>query len=297
MTFNLESALHKECTAPLSTSIFPTWREKVTQWYYDVVDHLEEDRSIVYISMNILDQYCAWLTKNSQNINERNYEVASMTALFLAIRIAGYGNLQLPELALMSWLGMRIQDMVSMGNKMIEILSWDNHIIMPYDFLAAFLKLVSLLNETRRRHVQDMACYLVEISVFDIAVSMDKASEVAVAAILNSMTKSEATVCAEALQQATGVSTELNTINKISAQLQGMYSQNENDRHSSCGVAVEEDSRLEEQVYPRVVSVEDLDLVAQDDTSSIGLKRSHSTYFPQDDQPQKRSKHNNDDNV
>ena len=41
---------------------------------------------------------------------------------------------------------------------------------------------------------------------------MDKASEVAVAAILNSMTKSEATICAEALRQATGVSTESNTI-------------------------------------------------------------------------------------
>ena len=95
-----------------------------------------------------------------------------MTALFLAIRIAGSGNLQLPELVLMNRLWMRIQDMVSVGNKMIEVLSWDNRIITPYDFLAAFLKLVPSLNETRRRHVQDMACYLVEISVFDIAVSM-----------------------------------------------------------------------------------------------------------------------------
>ena len=84
------------------------WREKVTQWCYDVVDHLNESRDLVFVAMNILDRYSALYMSSSTN--ERDYETAALTALFLAVRISGGRSLDAPDLVRMSRLGVTTQD-------------------------------------------------------------------------------------------------------------------------------------------------------------------------------------------
>lgn len=90
------------------------WREKIVQWFYNVVDCRNESRAVVYVAMNILDRYNAIKRCNypllrhdsSSNVNDngndngivgddnyhqhhnhrKSYKLASFTALFLAIR-------------------------------------------------------------------------------------------------------------------------------------------------------------------------------------------------------------------
>jgi len=170
-----------------ASSLNFVWREKVVQWCYDVADHLNESRSVVYVAMNILDRYCS-IVSHGQPVDEQTYELASMTAIFLAVRISGTGNLRLHELTSMSRGGITIQDVISMGTAMIKELTWDYRILTPLDFIKSLLDcLPSKIGAPRRQLLLEFASYLVEIAVCDVHLSQSKASELALAALLNSL--------------------------------------------------------------------------------------------------------------
>lgn len=161
------------------------WREKVAEWCYKVTDHLGEDRSVVYSAISILDRFCA----NPKNqMTEPDYQVASMTALFLSVRISGSGGLTVQDLASMSRGDISERDIVSVGTKMIKSLSWDQRLLTPFDFLRVFLlSLPKSAIESDKLSLRDTAYYLIEISVYDAVLSKRPASEVAAAAFLNSI--------------------------------------------------------------------------------------------------------------
>lgn len=162
------------------------WREKVTQWCYDVVDHLDESRDLVFVAMNILDRYSALYMSSSTN--ERDYETAALTALFLAVRISGGRSLDAPDLVRMSRLGVTVQEIVQVGRAMTDGLSWDIKIFTPADFCNAFINLLPLSNNICLRHSIAETCrYLVEISVCDVSFSGVCASKIAFAALVSTV--------------------------------------------------------------------------------------------------------------
>jgi hypothetical protein len=160
------------------------WRERVIAWMYSVVDHLRESRSIVSVAISILDRYAAVVaSRNNDAMDSQRYEVASMTALFLAVRVAGSGNLSVQSLLSMRrHAKIQSEDIVKVGGDMIKLLSWRHRLLTPALFLAKFLALVP---EALDRDVGNSARYLIEMSVCDAFVSRSKPSNVAVAAILN----------------------------------------------------------------------------------------------------------------
>jgi len=164
------------------------WREKVAQWCYDVADRLGEGRSCVYVAMNVLDRYCAHFVASERAMDERTYEVASMTSLFLAIRISGSGNLRIQDLLSMSRDGITPQDIVLAGTHMIRVLTWNHRIVTPFDFVSTLLdNFPATSSSSSRETIHDSACYLIELAVCDSALSGAKASHVALAAVLNAM--------------------------------------------------------------------------------------------------------------
>jgi Cyclin, N-terminal domain len=163
------------------------WREKVTQWCYDVVDHLDISRGIVFVAMNILDRYSA--LRNLSATNERDYETAALTALFLSLRISGgTSSLDVHDLVRMSRLGVSIQEIVAVGKAMTGGLTWDSRILTPIDFCNAFVGLLPLSDaDTSKESILETCNYLAEISVCDTFFSGVAASKVAFAAILNAV--------------------------------------------------------------------------------------------------------------
>jgi hypothetical protein len=210
------------------------WREKVAHWCYDVIDHLNESRSVVYVAMNMLDRYCAVSTNDGSPMDEQTYETASMTALFLAVRIAGSGNLCLQELTSMSRGEIQVRDIISMGNCMVKSLTWEHRIITPLDFVGVWLGLIS--QDLRSQRVLDSACYLVEIAVCDTSLSKSKASDVALAAVLNSLRSPrsiETKNFVKAVKHASGIVLNTLEFSSLCARLQGIYSQSAESSNSS----------------------------------------------------------------
>ena len=68
------------------------WRNKLYKWFFDVVDHFEYDRDVVFIALNYLDRVLvATRTSEGQHpaIPKREIQLFATTCLYLAIKLHG----------------------------------------------------------------------------------------------------------------------------------------------------------------------------------------------------------------
>ncbi len=72
-----------------NNTIDPLCRKKMATWCFQVIDFIQFSRETVSISMNYLDRFlCSGCPRAEQVLNcRREYQLASMTALFMAIKI------------------------------------------------------------------------------------------------------------------------------------------------------------------------------------------------------------------
>lgn len=268
------------------------WRERVVQWCYDVADHIGESRSVVYVAMNILDRFGA---TQSSEVDERNYEVASMTAFFLAIRIWGSGSLRIEELRSMSRAGINIKEIVAMGTSMVEALTWNHRLVTPLDFVRCFMELLPCESDFTSQVIMESACYLIEIAVCDVSLSHCKPSEVAAAAMMNALRAcrgSEAASFGSNLRRTFGINPDSSTMSSLCARLDGMYSQSaDNGQYSSPHIIEDEDAVApvhfrRSSVLP-AVSVNDFDELKKCESG----KRRSGDGFEASNEPLKRMKY------
>ena len=262
----------------------------MVQWCYDVADSLQENRSLVYIAMRILDSYCATVSLSYDGdccaLDGETYELASMSAMFLAVRIAGTGSLRLPELTSMSRGGITVQDFVNMGTKMIRALNWGHRTITPIDFLGDLLALLpsaegNAEDSARSTSVLETANYLAEVSVFDVSLSRNRPSEVALASLLialkSSASSAEVKMFSQAVEQATGIECDSFPLRALCTRLEAIYCQSYQNESAGPHLVLDEDREYVEpsQVFVSspmiralghstvhtVVSADDLELV------------------------------------
>lgn len=179
-----ESVILSSCTR---RNVRPNcaWREKVSQWCYDVADHLNEDRSIVYVAMTILDRYCETFTSS---MDEKQYEISSLSSIFLAVHIAGSGDLTLKELVSMSRGGVAVKDIIGEATTIADAITLSEPILTPVDFVRSAIQHIKLLKDSvHKQAVLDSASYMIELAVCDSFFTNCKASSVAVAALLNAL--------------------------------------------------------------------------------------------------------------
>jgi hypothetical protein len=184
-----------------------TWRERVAQWCYDVLDYLEEPRDVAAVAMNIMDRYLAVVSKQSPfetllAIGEFDYEVISFTSLFLAIRVSGANKeLEISELLQLSSRSgaPQVRHIVAAGNSMLDKLSWDNQILTPNYFLRKLVALLMIqyyeeqasstkaISSDSLSNLAEFASYLVEVSVCDLYFSAVAPSKIAFGALTLAM--------------------------------------------------------------------------------------------------------------
>jgi Cyclin, N-terminal domain/Cyclin, C-terminal domain len=266
---------------PRSRSDVPcsAWREKVSQWCYDVVDHLNEDRSIVYVAMNILDQFCATFTSP---IDEKTYEIASLSSIFLAVHIAGSGDISLRELVSMSRGGITAEDIIATGSSIANSISLNKPILTPVAFVRSAIQHVPLLGQSVHKQVLlDSASYMIELAVCDNFFSHCKASSIAVAAIMNAL---ETIVCPnskileQSLIKATSITVDTyDNIKLLRTRLSCIYNQ-----------SVE---HLQGFVGPHIIEDDDDGSHDCTNNSTTNMKRDYSVIVSDDEyMPCKRAK-------
>ena len=160
------------------------WREKICEWCYQVVDHFDYSREVVNVAMSYLDRYIA-----KRTVNRRIFQLAAMTALYLASKLFEPGKLHISSLVGISRGYFLAEHIVTMEHSMLQALSWHVHPPIPSAFCSDLTKLISSADVTPRlRHdLGELAKFLTEISVCDYYFVTRKPSSIATAAIINAI--------------------------------------------------------------------------------------------------------------
>lgn len=167
------------------------WREKICEWSYEVVDHFELSRDLVYIALNYLDRVCA--ASNTMELlgDKRRFQLLAMSALCLAIKLHGGMDIRDPavessivETILHLGRGQFLAEELNMMEvESLQRLQWRLNPPTPQAFLMHLLELFPV---EEKEEINDIALYTIELSVHDYYLVPAKASTLAFAAICNS---------------------------------------------------------------------------------------------------------------
>ena len=92
-----------------SGEINESWREKICEWCYQVIDHFDFSREVVTIAMNMLDRYLS-----SRAVNKKVFQLAAMTALYMSIKLNEPGKLTMASMIELSRGYFRVDQMAAM---------------------------------------------------------------------------------------------------------------------------------------------------------------------------------------
>jgi lipoyl(octanoyl) transferase len=166
-----------------SSEINEMWREKICEWCYQVVDHFDFNREIVSVAMSYLDRYLS-----TRSVNRRMFQLAAMTALYLAIKLYEPGKIRMSSLIDLSR-GYFLEDhIVTMEDSMLQTLGWHVHPPTPYSFVREMIYMLPVQTTPRDRHdTNELARFLTELSVCDYWFVTKKPSSIALASLLNAL--------------------------------------------------------------------------------------------------------------
>lgn len=167
-------------TSSASSQITEVWREKICEWCYQVVDHFDFNREVVSVAMSYLDRYLA-----TRTVNRRIFQLAAMTALYLAIKLFEPGKLRMSSLIDLSRGYFMAEHIVTMEDSMLQSLKWMVHPPTSFAFVRDFMCLVSPDIDAEARHdVSELSRFMTELSVCDYRFVTKKPSSVALASII-----------------------------------------------------------------------------------------------------------------
>uniref|UniRef100_A0A7S3Q1W8 Cyclin N-terminal domain-containing protein n=1 Tax=Chaetoceros debilis TaxID=122233 RepID=A0A7S3Q1W8_9STRA len=167
-------------------------RSQMVQWCYAVVDFVHFNRETVLSAMQLLDRFVSTNTsKSTINViaDRRQYQLAAMTALYLAIKIHEPQTLDISMMVQLGKGAYASSDFYQMEFNMLSALKWHLHGPTATAYLEHLLPLLTLACESGndRGHLRNHAQYYIELSTSDYDLVTVSPSKIAVAAIINSL--------------------------------------------------------------------------------------------------------------
>uniref|UniRef100_A0A7S3Q287 Cyclin N-terminal domain-containing protein n=1 Tax=Chaetoceros debilis TaxID=122233 RepID=A0A7S3Q287_9STRA len=166
-------------------------RSQMVQWCYAVVDFVHFNRETVLSAMQLLDRFVSTNTSKSINViaDRRQYQLAAMTALYLAIKIHEPQTLEIGMMVQLGKGAYASSDFYQMEFNMLSALKWHLHGPTATAYLEHLLPLLTLACESGndRGHLRNHAQYYIELSTSDYDLVTVSPSKIAVAAIINSL--------------------------------------------------------------------------------------------------------------
>eukprot|EP00536_Pseudo-nitzschia_multiseries_P016769 jgi/Psemu1/263870/estExt_Genewise1Plus.C_12270001 len=171
-----------------SSQINKHWREKICEWAYQVVDHFDLNREVVSTAMSHLDRY---LGVYDGVVDKNLFQLLAMTCLYLSIKLNEYKHLLIPgskssmdTILQLSRGFFTLKEMEKMEYEVLQRLRWHVHPPTAQLFVKHFLFFLVSVEENE---LHDLAQFMIELSVMDYFFVSYKPSEIAMAALLNSM--------------------------------------------------------------------------------------------------------------
>ena len=163
-------------TLPLSVDMI--CREKMATWCHQIVHCFQFQPEIVEISLNYLDRYLV-LDETSRN-DRSNYQLASMTALYLAVKIHETQAIDPQMICFLSNGNFGRQDLKMMELRILKVLDWRVNPPTATSFVCLMSSgLDSEVHQLTRRQIDAVAASYEFVSV--------PAYTIAYAALLNAM--------------------------------------------------------------------------------------------------------------
>lgn len=168
-------------------------REKMTRWCYQVTDFCKFRREAVAIGMSFLDRFLSSSSPRAQKAlsSRKEFQLASMTTLYISVKLFEPMVIDAELLATISQGCYAEEDINDMEKDILNDLGWKMNGPIVHDFISHFLVFLSMSAYTYDDEVEnillDIARYQADCSTMDYDLSMMRPSDVALAALLNSM--------------------------------------------------------------------------------------------------------------
>ena len=159
-----------------------SWRRKLCEWCYEVVDHFGFDREAVFFALNYLDRTVAARAQTSEEPpSKRKFQLLAVTALYIALKLHGSTDncegprrkLKVDSFVQLSRGFFTVENIEEAEREMLATLRWGVHPPTSLRFITYFLRLLPMWSPEpyTRSHQQvissvvDVARYLAELAV------------------------------------------------------------------------------------------------------------------------------------
>jgi hypothetical protein len=160
-----------------------SWRRKLCEWSFEVVDHFNFDREVVSFALDYLDRFVAFKTfEDFQGpMPKREFQLLAVTSLYTAIKVHGETDekegprrkLRIAAFVELSRGFFSIETIEKMERELLEVLKWKVNPPTSLRFTSSLLRLCPKWTDeehsTPYAHVMggllDVSRYLTELSV------------------------------------------------------------------------------------------------------------------------------------
>jgi hypothetical protein len=170
-------------------------RVRMVEWCFQVVDFAELNRETVNIAMSLLDRYLSSSNPDVETVtsSRQMYQLASMTALFLAIKMNEKTVVNASVFAELSRGSYTAADIIEMERSLLTTLQWRVNAPTSHSFLRYILNLASLNDKPRflmESSFLELCIFQLDLSVGDYFFCTKKPSTIAIAALFNALENS-----------------------------------------------------------------------------------------------------------
>lgn len=141
-----------------------SWRQRMAEWMYGVVDHCNFRRDIVSVAMAYLDRL---LSKDSDIISsKRTFQLGAITSLYLAMKVYDTTFVKLSSLIRLGRGLFTESDVLEMETKILTKLEWRVHPPTPMCFLRHYTRMIpSTVSTSTSFMITEVSRFVAEISV------------------------------------------------------------------------------------------------------------------------------------
>jgi hypothetical protein len=164
-------------------------REQIATWYQQLVDKYKFSRETVEIAMSFLDRFLGTTDGTTARKDRNVYKLASMTALYTAIKIHEFAAMDNAMVAKLSRGAFSPLDVEAMEIKLLHALGWRVNPPTALAFVQKLLLLVPehVLTKELRQVAFDLTVLQTELAVGNYLLVPVPASTVAYSALMNSL--------------------------------------------------------------------------------------------------------------
>mmetsp|Transcript_31765 Transcript_31765/g.74759 ORF Transcript_31765/g.74759 Transcript_31765/m.74759 type:complete len:313 (+) Transcript_31765:178-1116(+) len=165
-------------------TIDASWRQRIVEWMYGVVDHCNLRRESVAVATYFLDiASCRDLVRS-----RKDFQLVAMTSLMLSIKLNDSTMVKLDSMVRLGRGLFNETDVIGMESKMLKAFTWHVHPPTPVCFMRQLLRLLpSESTPVARYIIVEVTRFVSEISACLYKFVKYPASSMAFAAIIISM--------------------------------------------------------------------------------------------------------------